>query len=137
MKIYGYSLDTPTGISVVTSPTKSGAKRELARLLREFWDSPKDVPKTDRNVIEQYVQYHQEDEQLDNFTDEIVLDVNALSKLDVNLLRDAYIKALNKANRAHRSKRWLNDQMQVLNDSLPKDWYVYSSAELAEIRREG
>jgi hypothetical protein len=136
MKIYGHSLYTRTGIAVVTSPTKSGAKRELARLLREFWDLPKNLPKTDRYVIEQYAQYHQ-DEQLDDFTDEIELDVNALSKLDVNCLRDAYIEALNKANRAHRSKRWLDNQMQELNDSLPKDWYVYSSDELAEIRREG
>lgn len=136
MKIYGHSLYTRTGIAVVTSPTKSGAKRELANIAPRVLGLAQNLPKTDRYVIEQYAQYHQ-DEQLDDFTDEIELDVNALSKLDVNCLRDAYIKALTKANRAHRSKRWLDNQMQALNDSLPKDWYVYSSDELAKIRREG
>ena len=56
--------------------------------------------------------------------------------LSITELRDAYCAAINAGLTEaldRGDEEWLDDQMQALNSGLPKDRYVYSSAELAEI----
>lgn len=126
MKVYGYAINHEYGNTTLVSASLAGAVVECAAWCRQNWTATARVPKIvdDQKFIDRYIEAHDQ-EQLDPFDADLAMDVNDL--------REAYCAAIHAGHTLDGDHDWINEQMAALNEGLPSEWYVHSSAELAEI----
>lgn len=126
MKIYGWVISHKYGQTTLAHTSPEGALALCAEWCKESWTGAGSYPAdgTAQEIVDAYVEAHPV-EQLDEFDTEL--------EMDVNDLREAYCAAINAGHTLDGDHDWINEQMLALNNALPSEWYVHSSAELDEL----
>lgn len=126
MKIYGWAISHEFGQTTLAYTNPEGALELCAEWCKKNWTGADSYPAegTDQEIVDAYVEAHQ-NEQLDEFDTDLGMDVNDL--------REAYCAAIDAGHTLDGDHDWINEQMAALNEALPSEWYVHSSAELDEL----